>query len=183
MMRRRFASARRQRGIVMWIALGVLIIMSLAGLAMLRQMGGGLSIAGNVAFKQSATSVADLGAETARAWVMAPGTILANDNTAAGYYSSWGGNVDPRTFPWGTAPSLNDAATGNTVRYVIHRLCDTAGLDANAPGQRCSAAGAKPPGKSSDGPVIPTVIAPYFRITTQVTGPRNTVSYTQIVTN
>lgn len=179
---RRFGSARRQRGIVMWVALGVLIIMSLAGLAMLRQMSGGLSIAGNVAFKQSATSVADLGSETARAWLLSPGSVLSTDNVSAGYYSSWGGSVDPRTFPWSTAPVLTDAATGNTVRYIVHRLCDQAGLDANAPGQHCSAVGSRPPGRGGE-PGFSTVIAPFFRITTQVSGPRNTVSYTQVVTN
>jgi hypothetical protein len=47
-----------QDGIVMWVALVVLIVMSLAGLAMMRQMGTGVSVAGNVAFKQNATSTA-----------------------------------------------------------------------------------------------------------------------------
>ena len=38
--------------------------MTLAGLALLRQMGAGTSIAGNVAFKENATSVADRGTES-----------------------------------------------------------------------------------------------------------------------
>ena len=42
---------RLQRGVVLFVALIVLIIMTLAGLALLRQMGVGTSIAGNVAFK------------------------------------------------------------------------------------------------------------------------------------
>jgi len=55
------ASIRRQgqHGVVLFVALIVLIIMTLAGLALLRQMGVGTSIAGNVAFKENATSVAE----------------------------------------------------------------------------------------------------------------------------
>ena len=60
---------RLQRGVVLFVALIVLIIMTLAGLALLRQMGVGTSIAGNVAFKENATSVADRGTEVARAWL------------------------------------------------------------------------------------------------------------------
>ena len=48
-----------QQGVVLFVALIVLIIMTLAGLALLRQMGAGTSIAGNIAFKENATSVAD----------------------------------------------------------------------------------------------------------------------------
>jgi Tfp pilus assembly protein PilX len=60
-----------QRGVVMWVALVVLIVMSLAGLAMLRQMGAGVSIAGNIAFKENATSSADAGTEVGRQWLVA----------------------------------------------------------------------------------------------------------------
>ena len=52
---------------MLFVALIVLIIMTLAGLALLRQMGAGVSIAGNIAFKENATSVADRGTEVAYA--------------------------------------------------------------------------------------------------------------------
>ena len=42
--------SRGERGVVLFVALIVLIIMTLAGLALLRQMGAGVSIAGNIAF-------------------------------------------------------------------------------------------------------------------------------------
>ena len=47
---------RGQRGVVLFVALIVLIVMTLAGLALLRQMGAGTSIAGNLAFKENASS-------------------------------------------------------------------------------------------------------------------------------
>jgi type IV pilus assembly protein PilX len=179
---RRRTGAARQRGMVMFVALGVLIIMTLAGLAMLRQMGGSVSIAGNLAFKQSATAVADLGTEAARAWMRLPATVLTSDQTGAGYYSSWGTSVDPTTFAWGTAPSLTEPATGNTVRYVIHRLCQLPNALPDASGQRCSATRLGSPDHGSGGSSY-SVSVPYYRITTQVTGPRNTVSYIQVVMN
>ena len=51
----------KQRGIVLFIALIVLVAMTLAGIAMFRQIGSGVIIAGNIAFRENATSVADLG--------------------------------------------------------------------------------------------------------------------------
>ena len=187
MMHRSIKSARGQRGVVLWVALGVLIIMSLAGLAMLRQIGGGLSVAGNIAFKQSATAVADLGTERAIAWLRVPGTLLASDIPTAGYYSTWGNQPNPADSSWSAiwdaTPSTIDSATGNAVKVVIQRLCALPDVDANAAGQHCSAAGARSPDRGGGGSSFQTIAQPYFRITTQVTGPRNTVSYIQVIAN
>ncbi len=180
----------KQRGVVMFVALAVLILMTLAGLAMLRQMGGSVSIAGNLAFKQNATSVADAGTEAARAVVMASAFDRSNTNADVGYYSSWPkADVDPASYF--IAPALTaaaptfDAGNGNTVSYVIHRLCEFPNLDANAATQRCSRSGDETTtnkGVGGSGSKNQTFL-PYFRITTRVTGPRNTVSYVQVVFN
>ena len=69
------AAPRRERGVVLFVALIVLIIMTLAGLALLRQMTTGVSIAGNIAFKENATSVADRGAEVALQYLALPTTV------------------------------------------------------------------------------------------------------------
>lgn len=178
----RASPARAQRGIVMFVALAVLILMTLAGLAMLRQMGGSVSIAGNLAFKQTATSVADVGTEKARAWFTTPGQVLAVDSPTNGYYATWSANVDPATFAWATAPSETDDSTANTVQYITHRLCRDA-TDANAPGQQCSSEGGGGSDKGGGGGGgFTTLTRPYFRVTSKVTGPRNTVSYIQVVT-
>ena len=172
---------RRQQGVVMFVALIVLVIMTLAGLAMLRQLGTGVSIAGNVAFKQNATNVADVGTEAARAWIMTPGRALVSDGAAgAGYLSSWGTSADPASFDWSNAPVITDAATGNTVRYVIHRLCELSNTDAKD--ARCSAQAGTSQDKGGGGGTLSDP-QPYYRITTQVTGPRNTLSYIQVVMN
>ena len=174
---------RRESGVVMWVALIVLIVMTLAGLAMLRQMGGGVSVAGNIAFKENATSVADSGTEVARLWLAT--ALTEADNAAAGYYASWGPSVDPTTFPWGTGvPVALDVGTGNNVLYLIHRLCEIAG-PIDAPAQRCSDV-QDDRGSSRGGlaygvaPPLPQ-FRPFYRVTVQVRGPRNTLSFTQVV--
>jgi type IV pilus assembly protein PilX len=187
---------RRQAGVVLFVALIVLIIMTLAGLALLRQMGVGTSIAGNVAFKESATSVADRGTEFARQWLTLNLANVANDSFANGYYSSWTGpgawgtSVDPSQFAWGNANSVllvdDDAQTGNSARIVMQRLCALPNLPANDPAQNCSSSPAPNQGQSQGGASYGTLApplqaAPYYRVTSRVTGVRGTVSYTQVI--
>ena len=100
--RGRTAAPRRQSGVVLIIALIVLVAMSLAGIALFRQVGTGLTIAGNLAFKQAATAAADFGVEDARKWLTGAATagISLNIDKAPGYYSSWDTTFDPATFDW-----------------------------------------------------------------------------------
>jgi type IV pilus assembly protein PilX len=184
------ASASKQSGIVMFVALAVLILMTLAGLAMLRQMSGSVSIAGNLAFKQNATSFGDRGTEAAIALVMAPGFPRDITNASIGYYSTWNRtNTDPASYfvnPSGaTSAPIIDSATGNTVRYVVHRMCEVANAAADAPGQYCARSGVQVITDRGDCPCAPDDLTffPYFQITTQISGPRNTVSYIQVVMN
>lgn len=183
-----------QQGVVLFVALIVLIIMTLAGLALLRQMGVGTSIAGNVAFKESATSVADRGTEFARGWIAANTGTSAFDSFSDGYYSSWTGPwgtaVDPTGFTWTDANSRlltdDDAQTGNSARVIIQRLCAVPNLPSNDPGQNCSSSSAPNQGQSQGGASYgtsapPLQAAPYFRVTSRVTGVRGTVSYTQVI--
>jgi len=84
-----------QQGVVLFVALIVLIIMTLAGLALLRQMGAGTSIAGNIAFKENATSVADRGTEVARKWIRDNTAITANELTwPETWPETWLGPID-----------------------------------------------------------------------------------------
>ena len=94
------SSRQQERRASLFVALIVLIIMTLAGLALLRQMGVGTSIAGNVAFKENATSVADRGTEFANAGWSPTTRSRASDSIANGYISNWGTSVDPNTYDW-----------------------------------------------------------------------------------
>ncbi|MBU1214281.1 MAG: pilus assembly PilX N-terminal domain-containing protein [Gammaproteobacteria bacterium] len=61
--------ATRQRGVVLFFALVALVAMSLAAVALIRSVDTSTIIAGNLAFKQSATNSGDTGIEKAVTWM------------------------------------------------------------------------------------------------------------------
>ena len=194
-LRQRSYRGQRERGVVLFVALIVLVIMALTGLAMIRQSGSNLSIAGNIGTRQNALSGADLGTEAALAWwaPQASAGALDTDIAASGYYADWG-TLDPARFggnpiqlPWANGVLVtSDDGTGNEIRYIVERLCKNQGPE-TATGQECSrtplkdgidksgtcdhyAAGCEPPAKTT-----------LYRVTTRAVGPRDTVAYTQVM--
>ena len=173
-----------QRGVVLFVALIVLIVMTLAGLALLRQMGAGTSIAGNVAFKENATSVADRGTEVARRWLIANTATPRQRCRPEGYHSSWAGSVDPTTFDLdrrGVARCCRrrPAQTGNTGRGHHPAALRDAEPERAAPTQLCSDSPGQPAGRRGGGGSTRSILsddstAPFYRVTTRVDGPRNT---------
>jgi type IV pilus assembly protein PilX len=65
----RLATPAKERGVVLFIALIVLVVMSLIGISMIRQGSSSQMIVGNLAFKEGAEAAADFGVERARAWL------------------------------------------------------------------------------------------------------------------
>lgn len=190
---------RRQRGIVLFVAMIVLVVMALAGVAMVRQSGTGLSIAGNLAFKQAATSVGDYGTEAALNWwlPLRGTTALDNDVAAEGYYSDWGAagsarlTGDPSTYDWNALAKkvvVDDGTrAGNQVSYIIERLCLQPGTNPEAVTQICVKT---PPNggmnKSTTTQHYPSSdgedrIVVHYRISTQIVGPKQTLSYIQVM--
>lgn len=180
-------SAHKQHGVVLFIALIVLVAMSLAGLALWRSIGTGVLIAGNIAIQRGAVTSSDVGIEGARVWLMAQTPTVLNNTQPQGYISSWDNQFDATTFDWATlgTPVTTDAA-GFAVQYVIHRLCSLPNAGNNAPNQQCltvsEAGGSSGRGGGSYGvlPLSGTTYI-YYRITSRAVGPRNTVSYTQSI--
>jgi len=185
------ARARRsQRGVVLFVALIVLVAMTMVGLAVIRSSGGATLMAGNLSFRQNATVAGDLGIEAARTWLAAQGPVtLENDSTANGYYATWDKAFNPVALPlagWHD-PNLATDAAGNKVRFLIHRMCALAGgitPPTAPPNQECVTLA--DPGKSgSKGGVVYGEKAltgtsqPYYRITARIDGPKNTVSFVQ----
>jgi type IV pilus assembly protein PilX len=182
-------SIRAQRGVVLVISLIVLVAMGLAGIAMVRQLSGGLGVAGNLAFKQGATSSGDAGLERALVWLKGATVLpeqLNADIPAESYFSSWNTAFNPLTYDWkatNASKLITDSlASGEKVRYVVHRLCSTPGPYSRA---QCVVSvkdgdtGGSTVGLSDD-KRDPTVV-PYYRITARVEGPRNTISYVQMM--
>ncbi len=63
----------KQSGVVLFIALIMLVAMTMAGLALMRGIGSGLGITSNLSFKQIATAQTDFGIENARTWLITQG--------------------------------------------------------------------------------------------------------------
>lgn len=142
----------RQSGLALMVALIALAAMTLAGVALVRSIDTNALIAGNLAFRQNATTSSDTGVEKARDWILKQTSAgLENDSTANGYYATrmHTGGADGKgvditgsrsksttdNIKWIDAsgyqqpgqytPSCEAAndATGNRVCYVIHRMC------------------------------------------------------------
>lgn len=194
----------KQRGVVLFFALIALVVMSLAAVALIRSVDTSTMIAGNLAFKQSATSSGDAGIEAAIAGLKA---IQAGTNTdplvdgthplntsapANGYYSF----LDPAVnmtdgvgIKWDATDSASAGtdASGNAIRYVIQRMCrnGTPGLPGNNAGCLPSGAVVDSSGKeikdaagfckTCPPPNSPTQI----RVTVRINGNKNTISYLQ----
>lgn len=98
---------------------------------------------------------------------------------------------NPLTYNWtNSALATSDDGSGNAVRYVIHRLCRIPGslsfTNSNGVPQECVTLGSSTTGGSKGsvsygGGSLANTMQPYFRITTQTTGPQNTVAYSQII--
>ena len=115
----------RQRGVVLFISLIVLVAMSLAGIAMIRSVDTGLGVAGNLAFKQAAVQSTDTGFSTAYAFIASqPITAWTADIPANGFFSSLTADADwTNSANWGQAidvyPGGGTDAAGNRIRYII----------------------------------------------------------------
>jgi len=186
----------KQRGVVLFLALIALVVMSLAAVALIRSVDTSTIVAGNLAFKQSAITSADSGLESAIVWVTgtAPAT-LDSDSAANGYYAT-----APTAFPFtadatwaagSSAPATGDgidangyeATSGNTTRYIIQRMCRVAGAPTTANclfGAATGGTGSKTGVDATGaGAVTASGLSPMYRITARITGPRNTISYVQ----
>lgn len=194
-----------QRGVALFFALIALLAISLAAVALIRSVDTSTLIAGNLAFKQSATSSGDTGVETAVTWLTAIQTanntvnVLTNaahpfniTNAATGYYSSTDPTVsltDGTGIQWTNADSalVGTDGSGNTTRYIIQRMCRTANVAIQNANCLFSSAAQDKNGQNiplpqdicvgSGCPVAGQT--PQIRITSRTTGPRNTVSYIQ----
>ncbi len=180
---------RRQQGVVLYVALVVMVVMMLAGGAMLRSVGTGVGVTGNLAFKQNATLAGDLGTQAAIAWILSqPALSMEQNIPASGYFATWDPSFKPSAFDWSSAKLVPLAAgvpdTGNTVRYVIHRLCSASGIPQSSAVQECSVSGnvtANSVDGNSSGVQSGAVSPPLYRVTTRVDGPRGTLSFIQVV--
>jgi Tfp pilus assembly protein PilX len=187
----RHVSPQRQSGVVLVIALIVLVALTLSGVALVRSTDTGTMISGNMAFRQAAVHAVDTGVESAFVAISAAGGFAASPATstvtAAGRYSS---TILPDAAPadglpdvdWSAVPGV--AVSGNTVRWVVERLCSTNAATPAEIERRCTVI---PTGQFYQsykmGVITPSAnaLAVAYRVTVRVEGPRNTVVFSQSV--
>jgi type IV pilus assembly protein PilX len=195
---------RRQEGVVLMIALIVLVAMTLAGLGLIRSIDTGTLVSGNIGFRESAVASGDSGIELARAWLMNNRNSLNSDQSLSGYYSTrqdsvdltgnktvgtadgvdWGGSnpsAPVKAFDAGTTVD----GTGNHIYYLIQRLCAVPG-SINAPAQDCTTIAIAGMGSTQNAPdysayALSLKNEVYYRITSRIEGPKNTVSFVQAI--
>jgi len=178
----------RQRGVVMFIALIALVMMTLTGIALLRTVDAGTLVAGNMAMKTSAMRLGDTGLQAAANWLYNanatnPASLAANGSAG---YSASGLNDDQMncasttwTACWEALSGLyapvsvtSGIPNGYAVQYIIQRMCDAFGRCAQSPQMY-------DPTNRDNRQRLMGGGATYYRITVRVSGPRNTVSLLQ----
>jgi type IV pilus assembly protein PilX len=183
----------KQNGVVLFISLIMLVAMTLAAIGLVRSVDTGNLVSGNLAFKQSSVLASDRGIQAGFEWLTNNITSLPNSDLGRGYFSSIQGG-DPDWFAenvWANAVTLAPDVNGNTVQFIIHRLCtqpETAynGDNAGVPNQCATSLAAAAPNNADVGNSMQIGASSYlnnpmvyYRITSRVLGPRNTVSIVQ----
>jgi len=193
-----------QRGVVLFIALIVMVVMSLAAIALMRSVDTTTAVIGNLAFRQASILPANFAVEDAAASLFADAntaslariTDVRTNNAAQNYYAThnqgwdnaYGVPTPLQAKPASTWPRLQQDGAGNTIAYVIERMCNPAAPHPDAPGDEsarswCDMAPPKqPPGATINDPSAGLDFRQvFYRVTVRVDGPpgTNTVSFAQ----
>ncbi len=199
-----------QAGGSLIIAIVILIAMSIAAIGLVSSVESDLLVTDNFTNQQSGMHAADAGSEAAIKWIkgLQDTTLLYADMSQQGYYASLPAGTDSFTadssdpniyIDWDddqcgnatniicheAAPALPTDEAGNSIRYIIHRLCTTPGspqdasnhcLDYQADSTINPQKGLIQYGQSVRLTLNQDV---YYRIITRTKGARNTIVFTQ----
>jgi len=213
---------RRQHGASLLFALITLVALALAASALVRSVDTGAVVLGNLGAKKATAVAADRATQQAIKFLfqdMTEATRL-NDLPNQGYYATsketydvsttdssiangtlinW--EVDGSCQPTNNCDPLTRASDSFTVdsvarleaRWLITRLCTTAGIDAKgASNNNCAVALKASVMKNQSAGSIDQSSArnfelqnqqPFYRIVVRVKGPRNAVTYTETIVN
>ncbi len=194
----------KQKGVVLLITLIMLVAMTLAAIALMRSVDTTNLVAGNLSFQQASVDAADIGTEQAIAYlyntVTSANTTCDGTNPATpcpnGYKSFhqpfW--NPLQRIKPWETfwnsiisvtgVQALTNPPPGYSGAYVIEAMC-TAPRQVNCALASSTTSSTVPQGQDMGSTTqsfqnqVVTSTVHYYRITTRVVGPRNSVGYVQ----
>lgn len=195
----------RQKGVVLLITLIMLVAMTLAAIALIRSVDTTNLVAGNLAFQQTSFNAADRGTEEAINYLYTVPDLTCNGTgvglaCAQGYKSFHEPGLEPPAVGatwdsfWNSmigvnrpgVKALTTMPAGYSGAFVIEAWCTQAGRQR----PNCSipvvntvttlAQGADMGSQVRKAiPSVNTTLFYYYRITTRVVGPRNSVGYVQ----
>lgn len=201
-----FNFRRYQSGVILFIALISLVVLSLAAVSLIRSVDTNSLIAGNLVYKQTAVASSSFGIESMADQLGAQDVNWANASSVAnGYYAvcstydqgaadpcnganlttdaNWQPGVTSRLAT--NLPGVNAGVDpyGNTIQYIVERMCNLAGTANSA---NCLLASVNSDNNTKNVQNEPLVGAPevlgdvpVYRVTVRIQGPKNVVSYIQ----
>ena len=196
------STRRRPRGIVLFVALLVMVALSLAGVALMRSTDAATAVTGNLVLKQAASLAVDRGIERAvhALWEAAPALDRTQHAPTQNFYACVRGDAGGCMAANSVVPKIPDLLrnasgcsdaslatgllanddAGNRSCYVIERMCLAPGpaIRSNC-NLATGALGADPGTQHYVGLIRPGDA--YYRVTVRVEGPRSTVTYAQAV--
>jgi len=194
----RSSMRRRERGVVLLFCLVVLVVLLAGGVAVMRSMNASLTTAGNLAFRrdlvnQGEQATARVLTQFRTGGVLQTPASEAADLASANYSAS---RLDTNAQGIPTVLLQSDSAfgakgstsndivyNGVTVRYIIDRLCNAAGLPSTLGPTGCVYApsttqvtGGSSQRARDDLPPPSSIV---YRLSIRVTGPRDTQVFLQ----
>lgn len=196
----------KQRGVVVFISLIVLVVMTLAALGLVRSIDTATLVAGNLAFKQASLHLADIGTEAAvnelerfaTTSADAPSPSGCSSNGACRYFPVMQ-TLDSRGVPsvanWSNVAYTRDISfpstfngnssipSGYNVQFVVERLCSGT-LPITDPSANCYAkqsSEGEGGSKKSGSPKFTSVAKLYYRATIRVSDARGAETITQVI--
>ena len=182
-----FKAPARQKGVVVFVALIAMLVLTLAGLSLVRAVDTGGSVAANVAFRTASIVAANHAIEEAVFNLFKSPTPIApnTDDPARHYFSSLqineltDGTPDVLAGTYTqvgtkyTMPVYTDATTNVEVRYLIERVCTPAAAGKNPTIGTCDLLPPKvsPAGTDNEVKRIPLPAIPHYRVTARVDVP------------
>jgi len=188
---------RSEAGVVLFVALIAMVILSLAGVALVRSVDSSTAVAGNLAFRQASVAPVNQAIEESVKMLFKAATITdtTGNDLSQNYYSSLQAGEKPNGVPamlagnYATmkaaytaaglpAPTV-DPVSKLEIRKVIERVCNADGAATIA---TCDLLPPKvsPGGTDNEVKRIPLPPIPHFRVTVRVDLPgTNTTTYAQ----